>query len=159
MLTPCVAFLSSADGTFLHWMLAIAITLIILDVFFCTEWLSFLSLITFAAWGAWRLDLPTQWSGLVFLVFLGIGITFYYACWRSFIRNTISKTFLKNASEEQINSMVGRVGTIIGEGDAVCIKVQDEIYPIAHDCQEGLREGDQIVITDFTNGEARITKK
>lgn len=159
MFTPCLALLDSADGTFLHWMLAIAITLIILDVFFCTEWLSFLSLITFAAWGAWRLDLPTQWSGLVFLVFLGIGITFYYACWRGFIRNTVSKTFLRNAGEEQINSMVGRTGVIIGEGDSVCIKVQDEIYPIADDCQEGLREGDQVVITDFTNGEARIAKK
>ena len=159
MFTPCVAFLSSADGTFLHWMLAIAITLIILDVFFCTEWLSFLSLITFAAWGAWRLDLPTQWSGLVFLVFLGIGITFYYACWRGFIRNTVSKTFLKNASEEQINSMVGRVGTIIGERDAACIKVQDEIYPIAHDCQEGLREGEQVAITSFKEGIAYVTRR
>ncbi len=159
MFTPCVAFLSSADGTFLHWMIAIAITLIILDVFFCTEWLSFLSLITFAAWGAWRLDLPTQWSGLVFLVFLGIGITFYYACWRGFIRNTVSKTFLKNAREEQINSMVGRIGTVMGEGDSACIKVQDELYPIAHDCQKGLREGDQVVITTFKEGITYVTRR
>lgn len=159
MFTPCVALLSGADGTFLHWMLAIAITLIILDVFLCTEWLSYLSLFIFAAWGAWRLDLPTQWSVLVFLIFLGIGIAFYFACWRGFIRNTIAKTLLKNASEEQINSMVGRTGTIIGEGDSTCVKVQDELYPIAHDYQEGLREGDQVVITSFKEGITYVARR
>ena len=158
MFTPCVALLSSADGTFLHWVLAIAITLLILDVFLRTEWLSYLSLFAFAAWGACRLNLPTQWSGLVFLVFLGIGILFYLACWRSFIRKIV-KTLQKNASEEQINSMVGRVGIIIGEGDSVCVRVQDEIYPIADDCREGSHGGDHVVITGFANGEARITKK
>ena len=159
MFTPCMALLSSADGTFLHWMLAIAITLIILDVFLCTEWLSYLSLFTFAAWGAWRLDLPTQWTILIFLVFFSIGVVFYFVCWRSFIRNTISKTFLKNASEEQINSMVGRTGTIIGEGDSACIKVQDELYPIAGDCREGLHEGDHVVITSFKEGITYVAKR
>lgn len=158
MFTPCVALLSSADGTFLHWVLAIAITLLILDVFLRTEWLSYLSLFAFAAWGACRLDLPTQWSGLVFLVFLGIGIVFYLACWRSFIRRIV-RTLLRNARGEQINSMVGRTGTIIGEGDSACIKVQDEIYPIADDCRELLHEGDQVVITDFKEGVTHVARR
>ena len=159
MFTPCLALLSSADGTFLHWMLAIAITLIILDVFLCTEWLSCLSLFTFAAWGTWRLDLPTQWSVLVFLFFLGIGIAFYFTCWRGFIRNTIAKTLLRNTSGEQINSMVDRAGIIIGNGDSACVKVQDELYPITDDCREILHEGDQVVITDFKEGVTHVARR
>ncbi len=148
--------LGSADASFLHWILAIAVTLIVLDVFICTEWLSMLSLLAFAAWGTWMLDVPTQWSVFFFLVFLIIGIAFYFLFWRSVIRRTVAKTFLRNATDEQINTMVGRSATVINTGDAPCIKVQDEIYPLSEGCPANLQVGDRVVITAFNKGIATV---
>lgn len=151
--------MGSADASFLHWILAVAITLIVLDAFICTEWLSWLSLLAFAAWGTWKLDVPTQWSVFFFLVFVGVGMAFYFLFWRSVLRRAISDTLLRNATNEQINTMVGRSATVVGLGDSACIRVQDEIYPIAESCQANLHVGDRVVITGFEGGVATVTQE
>lgn len=152
-------FISNADASFPHWILAAAITLTVLDVFICTEWLTWLSLLAFAAWGTWSLDVPPQWSAFLFLVFLGIGIAFYFLFWRSILRRAISETFLRSATDEQINSMVGRSATVISTGDSACIRVQDEIYPLADACRANLHAGDRVVITAFESGVATVTQE
>ena len=74
-------FLGIDHGTFLHIMLAVAITLLVLDIFVCTELLSWVSLLLFAAWGTWLVGAPWQWSVLVSSGFLALVCVLSYMRW------------------------------------------------------------------------------
>ena len=74
-------FFGVSNGTFLHWMLAISLTLLVLDVFCNTEFLSWISMLVFSLWGTMQFELPVQWSVLVYIVILIICAVFYYTLW------------------------------------------------------------------------------
>lgn len=142
----------------LHWLLAIGLTLFILDIFFCTEILSWGALILFAVWGAWMLDLPLQWSAFSFLLFLGIGFAFYYALWAKAIRPIILKTMLSNAPKDADEAMVGSHGTVCGKGENLCVRCGDELWPIHADDRKGLEAGAQVSITALEHGFVRVSR-
>lgn len=155
----------STDGTFLHWMLAAALTVLVLDVIFAAGGddgtgtvLYCIVLEIFSGWGVWRMNLPIQWSVLVFLLFSGIGLTFYFLIWKKVIYSLVSKRIMKNAPNEQIHQMVGKKAAVCGGGENMCLKWQDEFYPIAAENRETLKEGDSVTITAFKDGVAYVKK-
>lgn len=156
----------SMDGTFLHWMLAAALTVLVLDVIFAASGddgtgtvLYCIVLEAFSGWGVWRMDLPIQWSVLVFLLFSGIGLAFYFVIWKKIIYSLVTKRIMKNAPDEQIHQIVGKTAIVCGEGENMCLKWQDELYPIADVSRESLKEGDRVTITAFKDGVAYASNK
>lgn len=149
-------FLWMSDGTFLHWLLAIAITALVLDIFFQTEVISWGSLVLFAVWATTKCDLPIQWSILVFILFLGISITLYYTLWKQLLDRFIFKQLLKNAPKEALDSIVGGKGEIRGEGSNMCVLYNSELHPVAEECRETLSSGDKVIIREFKDGYAVV---
>lgn len=155
----------STDSTFLHWILAAALSVLVLDVIFAASGdggtgsvLSCIVLEIFSGWGVWRMELPIQWSVLVFLLFSGIGLTFYFVIWKIVICRLVTKHIMKNVPDEQIHQMVGKKAIVCGRGENMCLKWQDELYPIAAGNRETLKEGDIITITAFKDGVACVIK-
>lgn len=155
----------SADGTFLHWMLASALTVLVLDVIFAASGddgtgtvLYCIVLEVFSGWGVWRMDMPIQWSVLVFLLFSVLGLAFYFVIWKKIIFNLVTKHIMKNAPNEQIHQMVGKKATVCGEGENMYLKWQDELYPIADENRDTLKDGDRVTITAFKDGVAHAIK-
>lgn len=107
--------LGVTPGVFLNWMVAIAITLFILDIFFCTELLSWLALFTFAiyftAFFESKISIPVQWNVLLFILFLALSLVFYYAVWRALIHPLIARLlFNRKESQESIMKVSGQIG-------------------------------------------------
>lgn len=146
------------NGTFLHCMLAAGLTLLVLDVFICTEFLSWLALALFAAWGTWLLALPLQWSALVFICFLALGFAFYYLLWVRAVRPFVMGVILRKAPDEYDARLVGQAGVIRGNGESLCVRTGDQLFPVAADCRHGLQEGDAVTITAFAEGFVRVRK-
>lgn len=136
----------------LQWAPAIAITLLVLDLFFNTELISWLALICMAAWGTYLTGPAWEWSVLVFIIYLGVSIAFYYALWVSFVRPCVAKTLLRNAAPEDDELMVGRHGTVVGEGEAMHLRIADELWPVDEASRSGLKPGDQATVTGYRNG-------
>lgn len=149
-------FLWMSDSTFLHWLLAVAITALVLDVFFQTEIISWGSLIVFAIWATVKCDLPVQWSILVFIIFLGIALALYFTIWKQLVNRFTDKVLLKNAPKETLDSYVGGKGEICGEGDNMCVKYNSELHPVAEACRDNLSAGDKVVIREFKDGYAVV---
>lgn len=144
--------------TFLHWLLAAGITLLVLDVFFCTEFLSWCSLVIFAAWGTWLLDLPLQWSALCFIGFLALGFAFYYLLWARAVRPLVMNVLLHKAPAEFEDKLAGAAGVILGSGDSLSVRVGDQLFPVSPAARHGLQEGDAVTVSSFTDGFATVKK-
>lgn len=155
---PVESFLGIDHGTFLHIMLALGITLLVLDVFVCTEVLSWVSLLLFAAWGAWLVGAPWQWSILVFLGFLTLACVLYYTLWTQCVRRLIMGWVMKKAPGESIEKVSGKTAVVLGEGENLCVRWEDHILPISEDDRAGLAAGDKVVIDELAGGVARVHK-
>ena len=151
-------FLGIEHGTFLHIMLAVAITLLVLDIFVCTELLSWGALLLFAAWGTWLVGAPWQWSILVFIVFLALVCVLYYTLWTQCIRRFIMNLVLRNAPRESTEQVIGKTATVLGEGEQLCIRWEDHIIPVDEADRSGLVAGDKVVIDSLSGGMARVHK-
>lgn len=149
-------FFSLNNGEFLHWMLAVALTLLVLDVFVNTELLSWVSLVIFALWGTWLVGLPLQWSVLVFLGFLAVGFGLYYTLWNRAVRPLFMHALNQRAPKESVEADVGARGTLVGEGEQLCVRCQDRLYPLDPACTEGLRPGAAVRITAIEGAVATV---
>lgn len=152
------SFAGVDNGAFLHCMLAAGVTLLVLDVFFCTEFLSWLALALFAAWGTSLLDLPLQWSALTFMGFLALGFAFYYLLWVRAVRPFVMGVVLRKAPAEYDARLVGQAGVIRGSGDSLCVRTGDQLFPVAPAARSGLQEGDPVTITAFKDGYVSVER-
>lgn len=159
-MAPLLAdFFSLSNGEFLHWMLAVALTLLVLDVFVNTELLSWVSLVIFAAWGTWEIGLPLQWSLLVFLGFLTLGFALYFSLWNRCVRPLFMHALNRRAPKESVMADIGVRGTIVGEGEQLCVRCQDRLYPISPSCAAGLQAGDGVRIMALEGAVAKVEKE
>lgn len=151
-------FFGVSNGTFLHWMLAISLTLLVLDIFCNTEFLSWISLLVFALWGTMQFDLPVQWLVLVYIIILIISALFYYTLWTHCVRRLVMDYLLRRAPREAQESLAGTHGRIVGAGDSLSVKYGDQFLPVAVDCRSGLSVGDDVIITGVKDGFATVKR-
>ncbi len=148
-----------SNGTLFHWLLAVSITLLVLDVFICTELLSWVALVLFALYGTWLCALPLQWSVLVFLGCLALEMGLYYTLWAQLVRPLVMKVALRGAPDDIQENPVGRVGRAMRADDgSFCVKVADLLYPIAEEDCQLLTDGEQVSVTALVGGIARVQK-
>ncbi len=104
-------YLSISPLTALHWMLAVAITLFIIDIFLQSDVVSWLSLFLFAAYFSLYLDVsigfPLQWLLLLFVVILSVLFVVYYTLWYKLVAPLIKRAFLRNAVVEVSDRAAG----------------------------------------------------
>ena len=151
-------FFGVSNGVFLHWMLAISLTLLVLDVFCNTEVLSWISLLVFALWGTMQFDLPVQWMVLVFILILILCAVLYYTIWTHGVRRLVMDVIMRKAPKEAQESLAGTRGRILGEDDSLCIKFGDQILPVSAGSRDGLAAGDEVEIVALTNGFAEVRR-
>lgn len=158
-MTPFLAdFFSLSNGEFLHWMLAVALTLLVLDVFINTELMSWAALVIFAAWGTWEIGLPLQWSLLVFLGFLTLGFALYFSLWDRCVRPLFMHALNHRAPKESVAADIGACGTIVGEGEQLCVRCQDRLYPLSPACHGTLKAGDTVRIAAMDGATAIVER-
>lgn len=151
-------FFGVSNGTFLHWMLAVSLTLLVLDVFCNTEFLSWISMLVFALWGTMQFDLPVQWLVLVYIVILIISAVLYYTIWTHCVRRLVMDVILRKAPKEAQENLAGIRGRIVGEADGLSIKYGDQFLPVAESCRSKVAAGDAVVITRVQDGYACVQK-
>lgn len=145
------------NATFLHWTLAIGVTLLVLDLFCNTEVIAWIALFCFATWATFLTGAPLQWSLLIFLLYLAVAVALYYAVWSVVVRPFVVGLMLRHSPAEDDQLLVGRHGTIVGEGEEMHLRIADELWPIAENSRSGLRPGDQATVTAYRNGVVNVT--
>lgn len=151
-------FFGISNGVFLHWMLAISLTLLVLDVFCNTEVLSWISMLVFALWGTMQFNLPVQWLVLVFIVILILCAVLYYTLWTHCVRRLVMDVIMRRAPKEAQEDLAGTCGHIVGEGASMSVRFGDQILPVSARSRAGLTAGDEVEIVSFTNGFVEVRR-
>ncbi len=146
----------------LHWMLAISITLLVLDLFIQTEFISWVSLLIFAGYISLlcdtHLDLPIQWTVLVFIAGLALSIALYYALW-SKLQLLIKKTLLRKATPEYLNRAAGEIAIYRLMEGASFVEWNGELWSAqAEKSNDEFSEREQVKISRQVSGKLFIRK-
>lgn len=153
-------FLWMSDGDFLHYWLAISLTLIILDVFFNTDFLSWVAMALFATWATACIDPPAAWSVLVFIGMFMLAALFYIMVLKKL---AIGLTQLANnkadTPSEPEQYLPGKTGTVKqGEEDCLCVIICGQTYLIDDTCRAGISPGDTVAVTAYNKGIVKVCK-
>ena len=144
--------------TALHWFLAIAITLLIIDSFTNTVLPSTLAILLFADYcnTLFCHFIPIQWYYASYFVFLAISYALYYFIWKSVVMKFAQKTFMRNAVNENFQPTEGETGKFrVIEGEEF-VYWNGELWQISSPTEKHFNDGDKVVIVKNTNGKLTI---
>lgn len=148
---PLANFLWLSDSEFLHYWIAVSLTLIILDFFINTEILSWVAMILFAVWATAWVEPSAAWSILVFILFLAIAIAFYMIVIKG-IPKVLANSATKIAPAGMNETLIGMRGPVCGSGENLSVNLNGVIYPIATCFHAKYKAGDVIEVEDFREG-------
>jgi hypothetical protein len=93
----------------LLWVLAIGLTIVVIDVFFETEILSVGALLGISIYVSLLFDIDVKWRVLIALLCWLVITALFYAIWKRFVTPLIQRGFSKGMAES-IHSAVGASG-------------------------------------------------
>lgn len=134
-----------------EWLVALSLTLFVLDIFLMTEFLSWGGVLSLSIWLVWKIDAPIKWSVLIFVVAF-TGFSFLYVfLFRNTIGVAIRKILQGKSPEEGLYSLVGKKGEVRKIEGNYFISVEGELWPIRN---EGIdfMDGDIKSIVSITDG-------
>ena len=96
-----------------EWLLALALTLFVVDLFTDEEGIvSWCGVAAIAGWATWRIGAPPMWSVLVFIGAFLVSGTVWYWLFRGFIGQPVRRLMQKDAPDETIDALKGAKGTL-----------------------------------------------
>lgn len=117
-----------------EWLLALALTLFVVDMFTDEEGVaSWCGVAAIAGWATWRVGAPVAWSVLVFVVaFFVVGALWYWV-FRELVGRPIRRLLQKNAPGETISSVKDAKGSLRIIDARVMFRWNgDELWPVAN---------------------------
>lgn len=141
-----------------HWLLAVAVTLLVLDIFFQTEALSLVSAGLFALYFTLWVDAPLQWDVLVFLGFALLVLVLYMLFWRQFVLPLVSRLLLKNAVRESVENAPGSTGVFRRIDDACFVEWNGELWTVEAEDLDAFSDREPVLIQNQSNGTFLIAK-
>ena len=149
------------------WVIAIGLTIVILDVFFETEILSVAALLGISIYFSLLIDVDVKWRVLI-AIFCWLGVTaLFYAVWKRFLTPLIRSGFTKGI-DETIHSAVGDTGEFRLIDGKAFVYWNGDLWPVdldedgseAADVDDGrFEDRDKVTIKTVTNGTFTIAAR
>lgn len=146
------------------WVLAIALTVIVLDVFFETEILSIAALIGISIYFSLLFDVSIKWQVLIALLCWLAVTGLFYAVWKRMIAPLIRRC-LPSGADEAILSAVGAVGEFRLIGGKTFVRWNGDLWPVdlapdfASEETIPFADHEKVTITGVAGGIFSITER
>lgn len=139
------------------WVLAIAMTVLVLDIFFETEFLSLAALIGISIYLSLLFDVSTKWTILISLGCLSVLIAIFYLLWKQMIAPLVRRC-LPSGADEAIHSAVGATATFRKINEKTFVEWNGDLWPVDVS-SDSPRFSDRapVKITSVENGVFSIT--
>lgn len=141
-----------------EWLLALTLTLFVLDVCLEVDYLSWGGVLSLAAYLTWRIGPSWKWSVLVFILALLVAALIYYGVFRLLIGRPIRGVMQHGSMGEVIERLPGARGAIhFVDGKPMFRWNGDELWPVATDTTT-LNEDDRVVVVAIDEGRVRVKR-
>ena len=139
-----------------EWLLALSLTLFVVDLFVPTEIISWIGLWMLSGYLTWRIGAPLPWCIIVFIIVLVMFSLLYYYGFRVFVSMALAKYLQRNAPPERIDAINGAVGEVhFVAGKPMFRWNGDELWPIRNP-KCAVSEGMPVVVRRFHEGFVEI---
>lgn len=162
MIYTILQYFEIGSFTFMHWILAISITLLLLDAILTqTEFLSTIAITLFVDYlmGFFCNIFPVQWFVVIYILLLIFAFYLYATLWKKFVAKFFRRTLLRNATTESYENMVGQKGVFRKIEDKEFVSWNGELWQVEYSNSYIFHDGETISITGNKSGKLTITKK
>ena len=145
-----------SDWTVVEILLAIAIILILIDIFIPTEILTHIGIILLCIAFYRILDIKFLWRIAASIAAWFLFVAIYYALWKQVAGKITNKFIAPTKHHTAVERLVGAEGIIEDiDGQLMC-RVNDEIWPFE---DEDFSESDVVLITELKDGKLKLERK
>lgn len=141
-----------------EWLVALTVTLLVVDLFYESEILSWIAMLTLTTYFTLKIDPSLNWLILTYLLILSIIALFYYTLYRMLVVKAVQKTLLRHAPDEKIDEIVGQHVRVRIINNMTMIKWDDTLWNITNAETDTFADGDKVIVTAFKDGLATIKK-
>lgn len=133
------------------WLLLIGLFLILIDIFFSSDYPTFLSFILFTVvicrqLSGWHIMLRLSAGIVIFFLFVFL----YYFVWMKFKKHFVDTWFAKDIMRNGIDALVGEMGTVRIIDGVYAAKIHGDLYPFHEPVQQ--QDGTPFIVKDIKGG-------
>lgn len=134
--------------------IALAITLLLLDIWVATQFLSHLALLVFAGVAASFIDSGWEWRITVFIACYLAAIAVYYLAWKQVMAWVMNTLVAPTRHRPEFENIIGARGPVVQQRDMQFARINGILWPI----QAGrFPEGSEVVIESVADGKVVVT--
>lgn len=146
-----LAFLVAPSVDGFAWVLALALTVLFLDVFFSTDFLSILALLGISVYGALLLNISGKWTVLVALFSCVTSIALFYTLWKRIVIKIILRLF-GTGINEAIHSAQGQTVQFRDIEGKSFVSWNGDLWPVEFDQEARFTDRQLVLIKKFHAG-------
>jgi len=149
--TMMLAFLVAPSVDGFAWVLALALTVLFLDVFLSTDFLSIVALLGVSVYGALLLNVSAKWMVLVALFSCVASVALFYTLWKRVVLKIILSLF-GTGLKEAIHSARGQTAQLREIGGNFFVLWNGDLWPAEFDSKSFFSDGQLVFIQKVEAG-------
>ena len=136
------------------WILvALAVTLFLLDIWISTGILSHLALLILAGVAASHVTAGWEWRIAVFLACYLVTIAVYYLFWKQIMLQVVNRAVAPTRHVPEFEKIVGSSGEIVIQKGKTFVRVNGILWPVTADDFDA---GDKVVVGSVSDGRVDV---
>ena len=137
-------------------LLAIALLMIIIDVFFQTEITTVIAYILVATALVQNLDVSLIYQMVIGSALFGILLLLHFVVWRQTLQKYMNTKVAPDLFISGQDRLIGKKGVIVFTDSSVMIRIEDELVPVV---SEGFNfsEDDQVIVEEIIEGNCKVS--
>lgn len=137
-------------------LLAIALLMIIIDVFFQTEITTVIAYILVATALVQNLDVSLIYQMAIGSALFGILLLLHFVVWRQTLQKYMNTQVAPDLFISGQDRLIGKKGVIVFTDSSVMVRIEDELVPVV---SEGFNfsEDDQVIVEEIIEGNCKVS--
>ena len=137
-------------------LLALALLLLILDVFLVTEITTVIAYILVATALVQNLEISIIYQLIIGSSLFGILLLLHFAVWRKTLQNFMNTKVAPDIFVSGQERLIGKKGVIVTLDSSVMVRIEDELVPVINE-GKNFSENDEVIVEGVIDGNCKIS--
>ena len=137
-------------------LLALALLLLILDVFLASEITTVIAYILVATALVQNLEISIIYQLIIGSSLFGILLLLHFAVWRKTLQNFMNTEVAPDIFVSGQERLIGKKGVIVTLDSSVMVRIEDELVPVINE-GKNFSENDEVIVEGVIDGNCKIS--
>lgn len=137
-------------------LLALALLLLILDVFLASEITTVIAYILVATALVQNLEISIIYQLIIGSSLFGILLLLHFVVWRKTLQNFMNTKVAPDIFVSGQERLIGKKGVIVALDSSVMVRIEDELVPVINE-GKNFSENDEVIVEGVIDGNCKIS--